>query len=129
MLAIAGAAAAVTGQSESSGLGGALVDLLIGVAIGVAVGFAGGWLLGWARLGGWAAEDFIGVAVLALALLAYLAALAVSGNGFVAAFCGGIAFGAAAGHVVLPNSPSSSRQRARSPCSCGWRSARSPSTA
>jgi sodium/hydrogen antiporter len=129
MLAIAGAAAAVTGQSESSGLGGALVDLLIGVAIGVAVGFAGGWLLGWARPGGWAAEDFIGVAVLALALLAYLAALAVSGNGFVAAFCGGIAFGAAAGHVVLPNSPSSSRQRARSPCWCGWRSARSPSTA
>src|SRR3954470_2094538 len=40
----------------------------------------------------------MGVAVLALALLAYLAALAVHGNGFVAAFCGGIAFGAAAGH-------------------------------
>jgi sodium/hydrogen antiporter len=38
-----------------------------------------------------------GVAVLALALLAYLAALAVHGNGFVAGFCGGIAFGAAAG--------------------------------
>src|SRR4029453_1165369 len=39
----------------------------------------------------------MGVAVLALALLAYAAALAVDGNGFVAAFCGGIAFGAAAG--------------------------------
>ena len=38
-----------------------------------------------------------GVAVLALALLAYLAALAVHGNGFVADLCGGIAFGAAAG--------------------------------
>jgi NhaP-type Na+/H+ or K+/H+ antiporter len=97
MLAIAGAAAAVEGQSESSGLGGALLELLIGVAMGVLVGFAGGWLLRWARRRGWAAEDFIGVAVLALALMAYLAALAVSGNGFVAAFCGGIAFGAAAG--------------------------------
>ena len=97
MLAIAGAAAAVEGESESSGLGGALLELLIGVAMGVVVGFAGGWLLRWARRRGWAAEDFIGVAVLALALMAYLAALAVSGNGFVAAFCGGIAFGAAAG--------------------------------
>jgi NhaP-type Na+/H+ or K+/H+ antiporter len=97
MLAIAGAAAAVAGGGESPGLDGALVELLIGVAVGVAVGFAGGWLLQWARRRSWAAEDFIGVAVLALALLAYLSALAVSGNGFVAAFCGGIAFGAAAG--------------------------------
>ncbi len=97
MLAIAGAASAVGDESNSSGLGAALVELLVGVAVGVAVGFAGGWLLGWARRRGWAAEDFIGVAVLALALLAYLSALAVSGNGFVAAFCGGIAFGAAAG--------------------------------
>jgi NhaP-type Na+/H+ or K+/H+ antiporter len=73
------------------------VELAIGVAVGVAVGFGGGWLLRWARSRGWVAEDFIGVAVLALALLAYLAAQAVHGNGFVAAFCGGIAFGAAAG--------------------------------
>jgi NhaP-type Na+/H+ or K+/H+ antiporter len=97
MLAIAGAAAALAGGGESPGLDGALVELLVGVAVGVAVGFAGGWVLGWARRRGWAAEDFIGVAVLALALVAYLTALAVSGNGFVAAFCGGIAFGAAAG--------------------------------
>jgi hypothetical protein len=31
---------------------------------------------------GWAAEDFVGIAVLALALTAYAAALAVHGNGF-----------------------------------------------
>ena len=37
------------------------------------------------------------VAVLALALLAYAAAVMAHGNGFVAAFCGGLAFGAAAG--------------------------------
>jgi NhaP-type Na+/H+ or K+/H+ antiporter len=46
---------------------------------------------------GWAAEDFVGIAVLALALTAYAAALAVHGNGFVAAFSGGLAFGATAG--------------------------------
>ena len=102
MLAIAGAAAAVAGGDEAPGLDGALVELLIGVAVGVTVGFAGGFLLQWSRRQGSAAEDFIGVAVLALALLAYLVALAVSGNGFVAAFCGGIAFGAAS----APRGPS-----------------------
>ena len=44
-----------------------------------------------------AAEDFAGIAVLALALLSYAAALVLDGNGFVAAFCGGLAFGACAG--------------------------------
>jgi NhaP-type Na+/H+ or K+/H+ antiporter len=57
----------------------------------------GGWLTRQARRRGSAAEDFAGIAVLALALLAYAAALAVNGNGFVAAFCGGLAFGACAG--------------------------------
>jgi NhaP-type Na+/H+ or K+/H+ antiporter len=96
MIAIAGAAAD-EGTPGAIGLGSALAELVVGVAVGVAVGFAGGRLLGQARRRGWAAEDFTGVAVLALALLAYLASLAVGGNGFVAAFCGGIAFGAAAG--------------------------------
>ena len=95
MVAIAGAVAAE--GSGGRGAGGALVELAIGVAVGAGVGFAGGWLLRWARQRGWAAEDFVGVAVLALALTAYATALAVHGNGFVAAFCGGIAFGAAAG--------------------------------
>jgi NhaP-type Na+/H+ or K+/H+ antiporter len=94
VLAIAGTMGAVGGGGSA---GGALVELAIGVAVGVAVGSAGGWLLRWGRRRGWAAEDFIGVAVLALALLAYAAALTVDGNGFVAAFCGGMAFGAAAG--------------------------------
>ena len=38
-----------------------------------------------------------GPAVLALALLAYTAAVAVDGNGFVAAFIGGLTFGRTAG--------------------------------
>jgi NhaP-type Na+/H+ or K+/H+ antiporter len=63
----------------------------------VAVGGGGGWLLSWARRRSWVAEDFAGIAVLALALVAYGSSLALSGNGFVAAFCGGLAFGAAAG--------------------------------
>jgi NhaP-type Na+/H+ or K+/H+ antiporter len=58
-------------------------------------------LLRRARHREWVAEDFAGIAVLALALAAYAAALAVHGNGFVAAFCGGLAFGAAAGRRGL----------------------------
>jgi len=94
MLAIAGAAVS---SATESGLGEALATLAIGALAGVVVGFAGGWLLRWARDRGWAADEFTGIAVLALALVAYEAALAFNGNGFVAAFGGGMAFGAAAG--------------------------------
>lgn len=96
MLAIAGVASA-EGIAEAEGVGGALLELAVGAAIGVAVGLGGGWLLRRARRSHWAAEDFTGIAVLALALLSYTAAVSLHGNGFVAAFCGGLAFGAAAG--------------------------------
>ena len=96
MVAIAGAAAAA-GLDSAEGAGRAAVELLIGAAVGAAVGALGGWLLRQARRRGVAAEDFAGIAVLALALLAYVAALLLHGNGFVAAFCGGLAFGACAG--------------------------------
>jgi sodium/hydrogen antiporter len=96
MLAIA-AAASAQGLTEGSGLWEALAELAIGALVGGVVGLAGGWLLRWARRRGWTAEEFAGIAVLALALATYEAALALNGNGFVAAFCGGMAFGAAAG--------------------------------
>ena len=96
MLAIAGAAAAA-GLEHAQGAGHAAVELLVGVAVGAAVGGVGGTALRWARRHGTAAESFAGIAVLALALLSYACALALNGNGFVAAFCGGLAFGAFAG--------------------------------
>jgi NhaP-type Na+/H+ or K+/H+ antiporter len=96
MLAIAGAAAAA-GLESAEGAGHAAVQLILGAAVGVAIGAAGGWLLRKARQRRWASEEFTGIAVLALALLAYATALSLGGNGFVAAFCGGIAFGASAG--------------------------------
>jgi NhaP-type Na+/H+ or K+/H+ antiporter len=96
MLALAGAASA-EGLADAPGLSEALVELAIGVAVGVAAGAGGGRLLRWSRRRGWAAEDFVGIAVLTLALGVYAAALVAHGNGFVAAFCGGLAFGATAG--------------------------------
>ena len=96
MLAIAGAAAAA-GLEHAEGQGHAALGLLVGTGVGVSVGAAGGRALRWARGHGWVAESFVGIAVLALALAAYASALLLHGNGFVAAFCGGLAFGATAG--------------------------------
>ena len=96
LLAIA-AAATAEGLADAPGTGEALAELAIGGLVGAAVGAGGGWLLQRARSAGWASEDFAGIAVLALALLACAAARGLHGNGFIAAFCGGVAFGAAAG--------------------------------
>ena len=96
MVALAGAAS-TEGLADGPGVAGALLELAIGVLVGAAVGGGGGALLRWARRRGWVAEEFAGIAVLALALAAYAAAVALDGNGFVAAFCGGLAFGATAG--------------------------------
>lgn len=96
IFAIAGASSAA-GVPEGNWLWSALAELAVGLLVGAGVGLAGGSGLRWARRRGWAAEDFVGVAVLALAVVAYAAAVTLHGNGFVAAFCGGLAFGATAG--------------------------------
>lgn len=96
MLALAGAASA-EGVAGASDVGGAAAELVLGAVVGGALGLGGGWLLRWARHRGWAAEDFTGIAVLGLAIAAYAGALVAGGNGFIAAFCGGLAFGATAG--------------------------------
>lgn len=96
LVAIAGVAA----DNDIAGIDGpghAAVSLLIGALVGVGVGVAGGMLTRVARRKGWLSEDFAGPGVLALALLTYATAVYVGGNGFVAAFIGGLAFGATAG--------------------------------
>lgn len=96
MLAIAGAAAAA-GLEHAESPGRAALELLIGAAVGAGAGGTGGLALREARRHETAAEAFAGIAVLALALATYALALTLNGNGFVAAFCGGLAFGASAG--------------------------------
>ncbi|MCR8578192.1 cation:proton antiporter [Streptomyces sp. Isolate_219] len=92
VLALAGVSAAEHTAGPDA-TGHALVQLAIGAAYGAVIGLAAGWLLRTTLRNGWAAEDFAGAGVLALSLLGYTSALAIGGNGFVAAFVAGLAFG------------------------------------
>jgi NhaP-type Na+/H+ or K+/H+ antiporter len=69
------------------------LQLTLGPLIGGAVGYAGGHLIEAATKREWLSESFEGIAILALALLVYAGAELAGGNGFVAAFVGGMAFG------------------------------------
>ena len=72
----------------------ALKQIGLGIVAAVVVGYIGGKLLAFAKERGWTSEVSEQIAILALALLAYEGAVTVGGNGFVAAFAGGILFGA-----------------------------------
>jgi sodium/hydrogen antiporter len=71
-----------------------LFGLLLGALTGVVLGALGGVLLRSARRRGWSSEESTGPGILALALLAFLLAVVIDANGFVAAFVAGSAFGA-----------------------------------
>jgi sodium/hydrogen antiporter len=94
---------AIAGVAADEGIGGvhgpghAVVALVVGLLAGVLIGGSGGMLTRYARRRGWLSEELAGPATLALALLGYTGAVLVDGNGFVAAFVGGLVFGNTAG--------------------------------
>jgi sodium/hydrogen antiporter len=124
-VAIAGAATA--SELVGHGPAAAAADLALGILIGVAVGGAGGLVVNAARRRGWATEGFAGSAVLGLAVCAYASALALHGNGFVAAFVGGLAFGTTGGRRGEPLVPFVEETGPWCPCWSGCPSARSRS--
>ncbi len=65
----------------------------LGALAGIVVGAAGGWLLHRASKRKWVSGTYVGLAALALAIMAYTLADLVHGNGFIAAFVGGLAMG------------------------------------
>ena len=81
---------------ETAAYGGWLLSAVqqigIAVLVGIAVGVLGGRLLVYAKRRGWTKGTPLQIAVLALALASYLVSVGLGGNGFVAAFVGGIAF-------------------------------------
>ena len=92
--------AAVVGTSlETSSSGRAVAELVVGAVGGVLIGAAGGWLLVRARAAGWTTASTTALGVTALALVAYAACIEAGGNGFVAAFVAGLAYGTVTRHA------------------------------
>ena len=104
-VSVALAGAATAGEIAGHGPAAAVAELALGLVVGVAVGGAGGLLVKAARKRGWAAEGFAGPAGVGLAVCAYALSVAVHGNGFIAAFVGGLAFGTTSGRRGEPLVP------------------------
>ena len=87
-------AAAVAGSLGSShGVKSAVSHLVVGAVVGAVAGAGGGRLISAAHRRGAMAHGARPLAVLGLAGLSYAAALPLHGNGFIAAFVAGLAFG------------------------------------
>src|SRR5687768_6105115 len=80
-------------QSASYWIRFALEQVGLGVLVGVGVGLAGGWLVSWASKREWMTESFERLVLLTLAIIAWALADQIGGNGFIAAFVGGLAVG------------------------------------
>jgi sodium/hydrogen antiporter len=92
-LAIAAGQSGVA-EGEVSGVS-PLLELAVGVAVGVAIGVGTAGLIAFAVRRRWTLPGGRRIATLAAALAGFLVAVALHGNGFVAAFVAGIAYGAA----------------------------------
>jgi NhaP-type Na+/H+ or K+/H+ antiporter len=68
-------------------------QLILGPSIGVFIGWLGAKALLQSVARGLTENQYEGIAAITIAALAYLAASIVDGNGFIAAFCAGLAFG------------------------------------
>ena len=89
--ALASAEYGASGASEWLRFG--VLQLTIGPLTGVVAGFVGARLLDSAAERRWANTSFLGIGILSLAVFTYVAAELMGGNGFIAAFIGGMVFG------------------------------------
>jgi NhaP-type Na+/H+ or K+/H+ antiporter len=92
-LAVAASQLGTTGHGESAE-GRALVDLALGVVAGLVVGLGAARLIATGSRRHWIITGGRRLATLAAALASFALAVALDGNGFIAAFVAGIAFGA-----------------------------------
>ena len=96
VLLFASLAGGVTGEAEGNWVLFGAMQILLGPVAGLIVGYGGGRVMMFANKRGLTSNVFEGIGALSLAGLAYLFAQQIGGNGFIAAFVGGLAFG----HVV-----------------------------
>ncbi|HMR95906.1 MAG TPA: cation:proton antiporter [Microthrixaceae bacterium] len=95
MLAVAASQLGLVTDSPSNEAGQAISELGLGVVAGLVLGIGGAALLNVAATRNWVGHGGRRIATLAIAVGAYEAALVIGGNGFIAAFVAGIAFGSA----------------------------------
>jgi NhaP-type Na+/H+ or K+/H+ antiporter len=84
------------GLEKGSWVTDAVVQIGLALLTAALVGGLGGWLLSRASRRGWTSHVSQQLGVLALAVLAYVGAVEIGGNGFVSAFSAGLVFGAVA---------------------------------
>ena len=89
--AFASGSAATDGAGEWLRFG--MLQVTLGPLVGAAVGLVGARLLDRAVDHDWVGESYRGVGVISLAVLTFVLAELVGGNGFIAAFIGGMVFG------------------------------------
>lgn len=87
------ASATVGSTAEGNWLQFGLMQVTLGPVAGIVVGFIGARLIDAAASRGWMTKAFQGIGILSLALLAYVLAELIGGNGFISAFVAGMVFG------------------------------------
>ena len=97
-LAVAASQLGQTSETVSFDLWSSLLELGIGVLVGAVVGGLGALTLNWTSHHRWIAPGGHRLAALAIAGGSLAATLVLDGNGFIAAFVAGAAFGAVADH-------------------------------
>lgn len=93
MLAVAASQLGLVADSPSYEAGQALMELGLGVIAGLVLGIGGATLLNLASRRHWIGDGGNRIATLAIAIGAFEGALVIGGNGFIASFVAGIAFG------------------------------------
>jgi len=78
----------------------ALLELGLAILIGIIVGYVAGIFLLAADRRQWSTDLWSKISIMAVALACYFLSIGIGGNGFVAAFVGGITFGHASNHKL-----------------------------
>jgi NhaP-type Na+/H+ or K+/H+ antiporter len=95
---------ALAGEGSDTGAVAIFVrEIGVAVGVGVAVGFLGGWLLVRASEAGWMGPVWSSIAVIAIAVIAFIVADVGGGSGFIATFTAGLAYGYATRGKIKAN--------------------------
>jgi sodium/hydrogen antiporter len=94
-LALVAVEMGIEAESESAAANTALLDLALGTVAGIVLGTVGAVAINHASRRGWIVTGGRRLATLGLAVAAFTATVAMGGNGLIAAFVSGLAYGAA----------------------------------